>query len=222
MALIKCPECGKEVSSGAASCPNCGHPISGQTLLVKKEKKKGSCLGRIVGFIVFFILVGVGIGALSDGESDYPKKVGTIKSKETESTEEKTKDIFDIGEIAEYHDIQVCVLGYETSNGNQFSSPEKGNEFVFLNVEIANNSEKELTVSSLMSFEAYCDDYKLNFSSGALMAMDSRTQLDGTIDSGKKLKGYIGFEVPTDWKTVELQFVDSIWSNNKFKFKIAK
>lgn len=28
MALIKCPECGKEVSSRAISCPNCGCPIS--------------------------------------------------------------------------------------------------------------------------------------------------------------------------------------------------
>lgn len=28
MALIKCPECGKEISDRAASCPNCGYPIS--------------------------------------------------------------------------------------------------------------------------------------------------------------------------------------------------
>ncbi|HBM98519.1 MAG TPA: hypothetical protein DD413_03750 [Ruminococcus sp.] len=27
MALIKCSECGKEVSSKAHSCPNCGNPI---------------------------------------------------------------------------------------------------------------------------------------------------------------------------------------------------
>lgn len=27
MALIKCPECGKEVSSFAKTCPNCGCPI---------------------------------------------------------------------------------------------------------------------------------------------------------------------------------------------------
>lgn len=27
MALIKCPECGREVSDMAASCPNCGCPI---------------------------------------------------------------------------------------------------------------------------------------------------------------------------------------------------
>ena len=28
MALIKCPECGKEVSDKAASCPNCGYPLT--------------------------------------------------------------------------------------------------------------------------------------------------------------------------------------------------
>lgn len=27
MALIKCPECGKEISEKAKSCPNCGYPI---------------------------------------------------------------------------------------------------------------------------------------------------------------------------------------------------
>lgn len=28
MALIKCSECGKEISDKAASCPNCGNPIN--------------------------------------------------------------------------------------------------------------------------------------------------------------------------------------------------
>jgi ssDNA-binding Zn-finger/Zn-ribbon topoisomerase 1 len=27
MALVKCPECGKEVSSAATACPNCGYPM---------------------------------------------------------------------------------------------------------------------------------------------------------------------------------------------------
>lgn len=31
MALIKCPECGKEVSDAAVSCPNCGFSIKGET-----------------------------------------------------------------------------------------------------------------------------------------------------------------------------------------------
>ena len=29
MALIKCPECGGQVSSSAVSCPKCAYPISG-------------------------------------------------------------------------------------------------------------------------------------------------------------------------------------------------
>lgn len=28
MAMMECPECGKEVSDKAASCPNCGAPIA--------------------------------------------------------------------------------------------------------------------------------------------------------------------------------------------------
>jgi len=28
MALIACPECGKEISDTASSCPNCGAPIA--------------------------------------------------------------------------------------------------------------------------------------------------------------------------------------------------
>lgn len=28
MALIKCPECGREVSDRAGSCPVCGYPIA--------------------------------------------------------------------------------------------------------------------------------------------------------------------------------------------------
>lgn len=31
MALIQCPDCGKQISSQAASCPNCGCPIFGET-----------------------------------------------------------------------------------------------------------------------------------------------------------------------------------------------
>ena len=29
MAMINCPECGKEISDKAAACPNCGCPING-------------------------------------------------------------------------------------------------------------------------------------------------------------------------------------------------
>lgn len=40
MALIKCPECGKDVSSSAIACPNCGYPICTSTSNKETENSK--------------------------------------------------------------------------------------------------------------------------------------------------------------------------------------
>lgn len=63
MALIKCPACGKDVSSNAPACPHCGEPIKSST-----EKANGAVnpqdpvhfLGLIVVgvMILFFIFLG--------------------------------------------------------------------------------------------------------------------------------------------------------------------
>ena len=39
MALIKCIECGKDVSSKAATCPNCGYPLQNIDKEVTLEEK---------------------------------------------------------------------------------------------------------------------------------------------------------------------------------------
>ena len=36
MALIKCEECGKEISDRAVACPNCGCPVEHKKQIVKK------------------------------------------------------------------------------------------------------------------------------------------------------------------------------------------
>ena len=72
MALIKCQECGREISDKASSCPGCGAPIEkqdkeientkvinsstqNQNLQQNAEKKKESILG-IIGLIISFIV----------------------------------------------------------------------------------------------------------------------------------------------------------------------
>jgi uncharacterized membrane protein YvbJ len=39
MALISCPECGKQISNAANSCPHCGFPICNQATSNKSEEK---------------------------------------------------------------------------------------------------------------------------------------------------------------------------------------
>lgn len=43
MALIKCPECGKEISDKAASCPNCGLPISARNESAQYREINSEC-----------------------------------------------------------------------------------------------------------------------------------------------------------------------------------
>lgn len=47
MALIKCPECGKEISNKAKMCIHCGYPIDNKTN--QKEKKYAVYLRKITG-----------------------------------------------------------------------------------------------------------------------------------------------------------------------------
>jgi len=39
MALIPCPECGREVSSAARACPNCGYPVAENMLPVEPQPR---------------------------------------------------------------------------------------------------------------------------------------------------------------------------------------
>ena len=66
MALIKCLECGKEISDKAETCPSCGHPVkkiqNGKPLFIRGVEK-----GVILGVIFGIILIAVGSGAGGGG-----------------------------------------------------------------------------------------------------------------------------------------------------------
>ena len=145
---------------------------------------------------------------------------GTTPSTEAanDATTSDAPGTFEVGQTAELNDIQVCLVEVIESTGTQFSKPADGNVFVLCEFEIANNSDEELNVSSVMSFEAYCDGYSCNYSFGALMAKGDKEQLDGTVAPGKKMNGVIGYEVPTDWKDLEVHFAPDVFSDKEFVF----
>lgn len=58
MALIKCHECGKEVSGEARQCPHCG---------AKRKKKAGPIAWMFAGIVLFSIIV---IGPMTEGQRD--------------------------------------------------------------------------------------------------------------------------------------------------------
>ena len=114
------------------------------------------------------------------------------------------------------------MTGYFESQGDQYSHPEDGSVFVYAEFDILNNTDHELNISSVLSFDAYADDYLLDFSAEAFLSSVNERTLDGSVDSGKRIRGYIGYEVPTNWSNIEVHFIDSIWGNNKIKFMINR
>ena len=56
--LIKCAECGKEISSNAAVCPSCGNPVKTEDELVKEGLKGGFKL-LLIGILVFLVLAAI-------------------------------------------------------------------------------------------------------------------------------------------------------------------
>ena len=76
MALIKCPECGKEVSDKAKSCIHCGYPINVSKIKTNDEIIEQTKQKKKIGLIVFIILIilGIGIGVFSYNYSISGKK----------------------------------------------------------------------------------------------------------------------------------------------------
>lgn len=209
--LEHCKACGEEVAKNAKVCPHCGAKL-----------KKGHPI--LIGVLVFFVLIAI-FG--SSGNDDEPKKVETpaptqkVETTPTQTEQEpeaESKSAFYVGETAELKGVNVTLVDVTESTGSRYNVPTDGNVFVLCEFEIANNSDEDIVVSSMMSFEAYCDDYTCTYSLGALMEKDNKNQLDGTVAAGKKFNGVIGYEVPVDWQELEIIFTPNFWSGKGITF----
>ena len=72
MALINCPECGRQISDQAKNCPDCGYPIKSEVIIIDERKdreapapptvvvesKEGCFLQTLnIGCIVFLVII---------------------------------------------------------------------------------------------------------------------------------------------------------------------
>ena len=67
MAIINCPECGREVSDKALSCPHCGNPINQKTEVPVVFKRESKFNGGAFKFVVY--VDAMMVGKAGSGES---------------------------------------------------------------------------------------------------------------------------------------------------------
>ena len=63
MALIKCPECGADISEKASACPKCGCPldITKQVMSDAKKKKNKKVIIFFLVVLAFIMILSMGI-----------------------------------------------------------------------------------------------------------------------------------------------------------------
>lgn len=201
--------------------------------LCMKDGRKKTCSIIALAVSGVWLILSIGLAGRDEAPSSDVKNVTSEQESNEDSgnhdldmAEESNKETeFSIGEIAEYKDLRVSVIGYEESKGNDWGTPSDGNIFVFPEIEISNGSDEEISVSSMISFECYVDDYKTDFSSNAFMAIsvdDKKQQLDGSVAPGKRLKGILGIEAPENWRVIEIYYKENVWLDSNFSFRIEK
>ena len=205
--LIPCKHCGEMISKSAKTCPHCG----------AKNRK------ATVGIVVLIILVFIIVVAVFGSEGNGPKKVGDISpASGTEQISEPPEQTdFGVGEQVELNDVVVTLVNVSENNGNGIMKPSDGKVFIVCEFEIENNSEKDISVSSILSFSAYIDDYSTSMNLSAMLSTN-KSQLDGSVAAGKKMNGVIGYEADPDWKTIEVRFTPDFWSGKEIIFTASK
>ena len=190
------------------------------------KKKKGGCLKTILIVFGVFVVIGT-IGSLAGGDKSEPKKVSTSSSKNDKNSQSGTVDEkkeFHVGETVSLKDVNVTLVSSTESAGSEYVKPDDGKEFLILEFNIENNSSKDINISSVANFEAYCDDYSLNQDILGQQAPEAegKTQLDGSVASGKKMNGIIVYQVPTGYKNFEINVAPDFWSTKDIKYVINK
>lgn len=203
--MTVCKTCGTQIAKNAKACPNCGAHRSG----IRQAY-------QVMLFIVLFFIVA---GYIST-RKDSPKKVGANTGADSSSVP-VSQQAYTVGDTLEMQNVQVTLNAVRVSDGKDFNTPSDGNVFLVFEFDIANNSSESIAISSMMSFDAYADDYALNCSLSAILA-DGGKQLDGTIAAGKKMNGIVGFEAPKDWKTTEVRFKTNVWVDKEFVFTVDR
>lgn len=199
-----CKHCQSEIPAKAKVCPNC-------------RKKQGGmgCLGVIllVVGILIFLFAFIGMMGGSDSKDKNPQKVGEAESGDSTETEEPN-NVFQVGDLVETDNFRIT---YESASeyepDNEFLQAKDGYTYWEFKFKFENISDTDQTVSTLMDWECYADNSKVDQS-----WIESDNGLDATLSAGREAEGAVYFEVPTDAESIELEYDINFWQSNKIIF----
>lgn len=204
MALKKCKECGKEVSTKAESCPNCGAVL---------KRKTSGCAGCLAVFIIGFIVLGV-IGSLVDTDTS-PRS--SNKSSTAAWQDESPHDSKPAPAIhAEGDTVHVGYTSYvvwrswwsNRLSNNQFLDQRPNAMYLFVDVTVRNNDKKARMVPPFTLVDENGAEYEAS-SNG--WAVEGSIGIIESLNPSVSKQGFVVFDVPKD-RQYRLKLSGGYWS----------
>jgi hypothetical protein len=181
--------------------------------------------------IFFVIITLIAFAWACSSENVTPQMVATAGKIEAEATNasgainENTQEVatveptigkttFNTNDIIKIGDYLVVVLGWQDLKPNDYSKPDEGNKFIYVELLIVNIGKSTEYLSSLFQMNLKDDTaqkYDVDFEASVLLQYDINTSLV----QGERVLGDIGFQIPQNAKGLVFVFDESLWSQGK-------
>lgn len=162
--------------------------------------------------IVALVLISSLLGACSS--VDVPS-VGT--------SEQQNSAVASMGESIQDEKWKITLnsakIYDQIGDGYFANNPDEGKQFLVAFLEVENISSED-DYFNYLSIESYIDGYSDSINM-LLSDVDGVGALVGDVAAGKKLKGYLAYQVSPEWKEVEFSYKGDFLSKDKLTFVIT-
>jgi hypothetical protein len=186
--LIRCKDCGKEVSKRAEKCPNCGAPVK------KTFNRPRGCFFNII--LVFFILLIVGIffERITQKPPEEPKQVRKEVKESHESKESKGPTTVTVGQTVSVGNMSYTVnktWWSDKLSENPLLNKKPDARFLFIRLSVSNDGNKPKDIPSFKLIDSMGREHGI--SDKAWRVEDALGS--GSLNPGVTKSGVIVFDV---------------------------
>lgn len=201
--MTTCKACGKEIAKSAKRCPSCG-----------AKNKKPFFKKWWFWLIIVILLISVSSGG-EDSTADMqdPETSPQTSSQTGSKATTPTQTEFYVGDMLMDGKTRIVYMSSgEYIEKNEFSQPQAGNKYIYLQFAFENTSDTADDSVSIYNFEGYADGYSVS------MYYGGAEDLSATLSAGRTTTGFVYFEVPANAEKVEIEYTLNMFTEEKATF----
>lgn len=184
------------------------------------------CLMLALAILISVVTAGCVNFTTETGGSGTEKDTIYNSSLDSNSTVSNKKTEYGIGEVASSEGIDIQVTSWKSVNqvndGYSTYYPDGDNKIYIVFIEFKNNTDSKCSVNPVTDIVFYVDDYEnemvgLGYDPPRIDGIQSLIKggMNDPVEiaPGKKVKGYLSLQAPSNWDSFELVYQDEIIIN---------